>query len=82
MPTVLRFGALRVVVYLNDHRLAHVHVIGRGRQAIFELNVPAGSVALRENYGFAFSQIAAIRRALVQDLAFLLAEWEKIHGPA
>jgi len=30
MPTVLRFEGLRVVIYPNDHRPAHVHVIGRG----------------------------------------------------
>ena len=28
MPTALRLGALRVVIYTNDHRPAHVHVIG------------------------------------------------------
>jgi hypothetical protein len=29
MPTVLWIGNLRVVVYPNDHRPAHVHVIER-----------------------------------------------------
>ncbi|WHZ20694.1 MAG: hypothetical protein OJF55_002843 [Rhodanobacteraceae bacterium] len=29
MPTILRLGGLRVVIYPNDHRPAHVHVIGR-----------------------------------------------------
>jgi len=29
MPTVLRFEGLRAVIYPNDHRPAHVHVIGR-----------------------------------------------------
>ena len=82
MPTVLRIGALRVANYPNDHRPAHVHVIGQGRQAVSELNVQPGNVALRENYGFTFSEIGAIRRALIQNLALLLAGWEKIHGPA
>jgi len=41
---------LRVVVYPNDHRPAHVHVIGRGCEAVFNLNCPAGPVELRENY--------------------------------
>ena len=27
MPTILRDGALRVVLYPNDHRPAHVHVM-------------------------------------------------------
>jgi hypothetical protein len=46
MPTVLRLGALRVVVYPNDHRRAHVHVIGGGCEAVFRLNCPAGPVDL------------------------------------
>jgi hypothetical protein len=49
MPTVLRIGALRVAVYPNDHRPAHVHVIGRGHEAVFILKGPLGSIALREN---------------------------------
>ena len=50
MPTVLRFGALRVAVYPNDHRPAHVQVIGDGHEAVFELNCPAGPVTLRVHY--------------------------------
>ncbi len=80
MPTVLRIGALRVVVYLNDHRPAHVHVIGQGNEAVFELDRPQQSVALRENYGFARRTIAAIQRALNANLGLLLTEWERIHG--
>ncbi|MBA4152583.1 MAG: hypothetical protein C0509_08480, partial [Acinetobacter sp.] len=37
MPTVLRWGGLRVAIYPNDHRPAHVHVIGAGREAVFRL---------------------------------------------
>lgn len=82
MPTVLRFGGLRVVVYFNDHRPAHVHVIGNEHEAVFELNRPAGSVTLRENYGFSRREIAVIKRALVRNLDALLAAWERIHGSA
>ncbi len=80
MPTVLRLGGLRVVVYLNDHQPAHVHVIGRGHEAVFELNGRDGIVTLRENYGFTRREIGAIERALIRDLAELLGEWERIHG--
>lgn len=80
MPTVLRLGGLRVVIYLNDHQPAHVHVIGRGHEAIFELNGRSGTVTIRENYGFTRREIADIERALIQSLAGLSAEWERIHG--
>ena len=52
MPTVLRIGNLRVAIYPNDHRPAHVHVIGPEHEALFYLNCPEGPVSLRENYGF------------------------------
>lgn len=82
MPTVLRIGALRVVVYPNDHRPAHVHVMGRGNEVVLQLNVSDGSVSVRENYGFSRKEVAVIARVLVQNLTLLAAEWERIHGIA
>jgi hypothetical protein len=52
VPTVLGFDGLRVGIYPNDHRPAHVHVIGRGCEAVFNMNCGIGPVELRENYGF------------------------------
>ena len=80
MPTVLRIEGLRVVVYPNDHRPAHMHVIGRGCEALFNLSCPAGPVELRENYGFSRREIARIHSALAGHLAELCAAWERIHG--
>jgi xanthine dehydrogenase molybdopterin-binding subunit B len=82
VPTVLRFGGLRVVVYPNDHRPAHVHVIGHGHEAVFELNCPAGPVTLRENYGFSRHALARIQNVLLQNVAALCGAWESIHGIA
>lgn len=82
MPTVLRLGGLRVVVYPNDHRPAHVHVIGSGTEAVFRLNCPKGPVELRENYRFAASTIAVIAAELDRALAQLCSEWKRIHGLA
>lgn len=81
MPTVLRFGGLRVSIYPNDHRPPHVHVVGQGNEAVFVLNIPVGSVSLRENYGFARHELMAIARALVVNRGFLMRAWEEIHGP-
>jgi len=52
MPTVFRFGASRVVIYPNDHRPPHVHVMRNGLEAVFQLCCPDGPVELRQNYGF------------------------------
>jgi len=82
MPTVLRLGGLRVAIYPNDHRPAHVHIIGQGHEAVFELNRPVGAVTLRENYGFPRSDLAAIARGLIKNLPELLRAWERLHGIA
>ncbi|PYX69778.1 MAG: DUF4160 domain-containing protein [Acidobacteria bacterium] len=80
MPTVLRFEGLRVVIYPNDHRPDHVHVIGRGYEAVFNLNCPAGPVEVRENYGFSRREVTHIERVLRNHLAALCGAWESIHG--
>lgn len=80
MPTVLRLGSLRVVIYPNDHRPARVHVSGQGTSAIFELNCPSGPVSLRENYGFAEHRIGKIATALEEHIAALCEAWRQIHG--
>lgn len=33
MPTLLRFGPYRIVIYTNDHNPAHVHILGPDRFA-------------------------------------------------
>ena len=82
MPTVMRFGAFRVVNYPNDHRPAHVHVFGRDREAVFALGCPAGPVTLRENYGSGGRELTRIAAGLEENLAALCRAWEEIHGVA
>ncbi len=80
MPTVDMIEGLRVVIYPNDHRPAHVHVIGRGFEAVFKLNCPEGPPELRENYGFAAGELARIKAALTSRLTLICEEWSRIHG--
>lgn len=80
MPTVLRFAGLRVVIYFNDHRPAHVHVIGRGCEAVFDLHCPDGPPELRENYGFSRRDTAMTESNLTASLILLCLAWEEIHG--
>ncbi len=80
MPTVLRINGLRVVVYTNDHRPAHVHVIGNGCEVTFELNCPDGPPELRENFGFRYRDILRIWKALAGALELLCENWRAIHG--
>ena len=53
-----------MVIYPNDHRPAHVHVIGGGREAVFKLKFLAGL----SNFG-----------KTTDHLIKLSSEWERIH---
>ena len=80
MPTVLRIDGLRVVIWPNDHRPAHVHVMGAEGEAVFNLHCPGGPPELRESYGFWLADVNSIADALAQAISALCGEWRKIHG--
>jgi len=80
MPTVRRLRGLRVVIYSNDHRPAHVHVKGAGGEAVFVLNCPNGPPMLRQSYGFPLREVNRIAEALSIAVNMLCAEWRSIHG--
>jgi hypothetical protein len=80
MRIVLRIGGLRVVIWPNDHRPAHVPVMGAGGEAVFNLNCPGGPSALRESYGFRLAGLNRIEEALAAAIAALCAVWRTIHG--
>jgi hypothetical protein len=82
MPTIRRIHGLRITIYPNDHRPAHVHVIGSDSEAVFDLRCPDGPPALRENFGFSRPQVTRILAELVRHLSDLCEAWEKIHGEA
>ncbi len=80
MPTVLMIDGLNVVIYPNDHRPVHVHVIGNGCEAVFKLHCPHGPPELRENYGFSRKELGKIADGLNANLDNLCHEWRQIHG--
>lgn len=80
MPTALRFAGLRVTIYPNDHHPAHVHVIGAGREAVFNLSCPEGPPELRESFGFAPHELNAVLDQLGRSLALLCDAWSRVHG--
>ena len=80
MPTLFRFGSYRVVIYPNDHRPAHVHVVGNGGEAVFNLHCRAGPPELRECVGLATQELRRIAVRLLGELNGLCDAWEAIHG--
>lgn len=79
MPTVLRVGGARVVIYPNDHRPAHVHVMRGDCEAVFDLNCSNGPPHLRERFGCTRAELRRIEIVLSDDLKLLCAVWRHIH---
>jgi hypothetical protein len=76
VPTVSRIGGLRVVVYLNDHVPAHVHVLGPGWAAVVDLRGPS----LREAIGCNERDSARALDIVVENRVALIEAWRRIHG--
>jgi Domain of unknown function (DUF4160) len=82
MPTALRHAGFRFVIFAADHRPAHVHVIGHGGEAVFNLRCPTGPPELREVYGLSRSQVTGARRIVAREIKMLCDAWEIAHGTA
>ena len=79
MVTVLRVQGLRVVIFINDHLPAHVHVFGAG-EAKINLRGAGGAPALVWAEGMSRGDIRRAMRVVMEQWAFLLERWEEIHG--
>jgi hypothetical protein len=81
MPNILpSIRGWRVVIFTNDHRPPHVHVIGPEESARFELLCDLDSVKLMDNINFTLSKLQVIEIYLIKHIAHLCNEWERIHG--
>jgi Domain of unknown function (DUF4160) len=79
MPTILRIGGYRFVIYVFDHEPAHVHVKNNGGEAIFYLNCSQGPPTLRKNFGFGVSELTRIRRLIQENVDLLYKAWKELH---
>lgn len=80
MVTTARFDDVRVVIYSNDHRPCHVHVMNREHEAVFHLRCPEGPPQLRINYGFTYRRLKLLCALLTEDLPYQCQQWKEIHG--
>ena len=79
MVTVLRADGLRLVIFVNDHQPAHVHVFGDGEAKINLLGADGTPVLIGAD-GMSRGDIRRAMRLVVEQQRFLLARWEEIHG--
>jgi hypothetical protein len=76
MPTVLRINGWRVVVYLNDHPPAHVHVLGPGWMVVIDVI----RLDAREVIGCEERDARQVLRVIAEHQAALLEAWRRMHG--
>ncbi len=79
MVTVLRATGLRVIIYVNDHLPAHVHVTGAGAAKI-NLIGAKGSPDLVWADGMSRADIRRAMALVTEHRDDLLAQSRKIHG--
>jgi hypothetical protein len=81
MPNVLPpLKGWRFVIYPNDHRPPHVHVVGVEEHARFELLCDLQRVQVMSNVGFTQRQLQSVARYLLKHIAQVCNQWGKLHG--
>jgi hypothetical protein len=76
MPTVLRIGGLRVVIYPNDHPPAHVHVLEPGWLVVINLIGPK----VREVVNCSEREARRVLQLIEDHQAELMDAWRRFHG--
>jgi hypothetical protein len=76
---VFRAGGLRVVIFVNDHRPAHVHVFGDG-EAKIDLRGVGGTPVLVWADRMNRAEVRRAMKIVAEQQAFLIGRWEFIHG--
>ena len=79
MVTVYRVYGLRIVIFVDDHVPAHVHVFGDG-EARINLAGADGDPELLSAAGMTRADIRRAMRVVKEQQAFLLERWSEIHG--
>jgi len=76
MPTVIRFGRFRFIVYPQDHRPKHVHVRAAGAEAKFDIQT-GKCLAV---YGFSQKTVKRLSELVLKHKPLLSEAWEKYDG--
>ena len=75
MPTLVRIGRMRLVMFFRDHMPPHFHVStpdGDAQIALADLSIINGQLRT--------SELEAVRRWARANIEFLEAEWERLNG--
>ncbi|MGA2795633.1 MAG: DUF4160 domain-containing protein [Roseiarcus sp.] len=79
MVTIYRANGLSVVIFVDDHEPAHVHVFGDG-QAKINLIGADGDPELIWAEGMKRSDVRRAMKVVIEQQNDFLSRWRKIHG--
>ena len=80
MPTVLRFRAMRFVIYVGDHEPPHVHVKLPGGEVVVTLDPAVNAASVRKVRGdVGDHELRRIDAIVMEHFETLLAEWRRYH---
>jgi hypothetical protein len=79
VPVALRIDGLRVVIFVDDHEPAHVHVFGDGECKI-TLGDDPDSIRVTYAIGVSAGERRRAVRAVRASHAFLTERWATLHG--
>ena len=80
MPTVHRAYGLRFVIFTDDHRPAHVHVVSGGGEAKIALGVGGEPPKLVWVKGLGNADVRRAMAEIAGSQGMLRAAWVRIHG--
>lgn len=77
MPVVMRIAGYRIVIFTNDHRPPHVHIIGSDGQVVVSIEAVPRILRIE---GFSDREALKLAKEVGANADTLLKEWEVIHG--
>ena len=80
MGTVFRIGVWRVMIYTQDHRPSHVHVVSGSGRAKIMLNCPDGPVEPEHARGMDATTLRRLLQSVEANLPLLCYAWSNTHG--
>ena len=80
IPTVLRKDGFEVMIFLNDHRPAHVHVFKAEGELVVHLGSATTPPSVRINIDVSKADERKALMIVGEHQAELLREWRRIHG--
>ncbi|MSP96174.1 MAG: DUF4160 domain-containing protein [Betaproteobacteria bacterium] len=80
MPTVLRVGGLRLIIWPDDHLPPHVHAYSADGSAKIVIGTATSQPHLMAVAGLSRRQTADALRAVADNQVLLLEAWESIHA--